>query len=307
MLPLGPPLPPPPRRGRRSRRALVAACLGLLALVACRRTPPPAPDAVARIGEQELRYPQFRVYVSEVVGSSAGLLASDVLSALFDQFLDERLLERLAADRNLVPKRAAESRAAEPDGRRGRRGIDALLAVEVPEPTDAEIAAYYRDHGSEFARPERVRLRQVLVERRSEAERALGDLSSGADFAAIARKYSRDPSSERGGDQGELSAADLPAAFADVIFRLQPGEVSPVVPADYGFHIFQVTERFPAETMPLERASKEIRRRLRRERADVRLVELVAEARHRYNVEIYARNLPFEYRGAYHDPQTAHR
>ncbi len=292
----------------RHRLLLLGVCLGLIAPIACRRTPPPAPDAVARIEGEEFRYPHFRAYVAQVAGDSEGLLASDVLTALFDQFLDERLLERLAAERKLTSFEADPGApSTESTGGRGRRGIDALLAVEVEEPTGQEIAAYYRSHGAEFARPERVRLRQVLVERRSEAERALGDLAAGADFAQVARKYSRDPSAERGGDQGELAASDLPAAFAEVIFRLQPGEVSPVVPADYGFHIFQVTARYSTEVMPLARARPEIRRRLRRERADLRLVELVAEARARYNVEIYARNLPFEYRGAYRDPNAARR
>lgn len=291
-----------------ARPLLVFACLALAGLGACRRTPPPAPDAVARIGREEVRYPQFRGYVSEVVGESAGLLESDVLSALFDQFLDERLLEQMAIERKLSPPAPHPADAAQESARRrGRRGIDALLAAEVAEPTPAEIDGYYRDHGAEFARPERVRLRQVLVERRSEAERALGDLAGGADFGEVARKYSRDPSADRGGDQGELAASDLPVAFSEVIFRLQPGEVSPIVPADYGFHIFQVTERFPAEVVPLDRARPEIRRRLRRVRADQAVGQLVSEARHRYNVEVYLRNLPFEYRGAYRDPETARR
>ncbi len=287
---------------------LVGLCFGVPALSGCRRPTPPAPDAVARIDRDELRYPQFRGYVSEVVGDSEGLLASDVLSALFDQFLDEQLLEHMAVERNLAPPEPARNVAAtEPAGWRGRREVDALLAAEVSEPSDAEIAAYYQAHAADFARPERVRLRQILVEKRSDAERALGALAGGADFARVAQRYSRDPSAERGGDQGELSASDLPASFVDLIFRLQPGEVSEVVAADYGFHIFQVTERFPAEVMPLERALPEIRRRLRRERADLRLVELVTEARHRYNVELYARNLPFDYRGAYRDPKEARR
>ncbi len=291
----------------RHRLLLLGVCLGMIVPIACRRTPPPAPDAVARIEGEEFRYPQFRAYVAQVAGDSEGLLASDVLSALFDQFLDERLLERLAAGRLAAPLPGPAVPSAESAVDAGRRGIDALLAAEIQEPTGEEIVDYYRSHGAEFARPERVRLRQVLVERRSEAERALGDLVAGADFGQVARKYSRDPSAERGGDQGELAASDLPAAFAEVIFRLQPGEVSPVVPADYGFHIFQVTARYPSEVMPLLRARPEIRRRLRRERADLRLVELVTEARHRYNIEIYARNLPFEYRGAYRDPNAPRR
>jgi len=280
------------------KAARAAAVLFLVLAAACRRTPPPSPDAVARIGGAggvEIRYPQFRAYVAEAVGESEGLLASAVLSELFDQFLDERLLARLASDRGLDGGSEAP----------GRQGIDALLEREVEAPKPAEIAAYYRAHAAEFARPERVHLRQILVDTRSEAERAESEIAGGLDFAAVARRRSRDPSAERGGDQGELAASDLPAAFSEVIFALKPGQASGIVPADYGFHIFEVVERLPAETVPLERAAGDISRRLRRERADRRLRELVKEARGRYNVEIYAHNLPFEYQGAYRAPKAA--
>jgi hypothetical protein len=57
--------------------------------------------------------------------------------------------------------------------------------------------------------------------------------------------------------------------------------------------------RSPAEVVPLEQAQGEIAERLRQERADRALAELVGEARRQYNVEVYERNLPFEYRGSY--------
>jgi hypothetical protein len=72
-----------------------------------------------------------------------------------------------------------------------------------------------------------------------------------------------------------------------------------VVEAEYGFHLFQVVERLPAAEVPLADARVEIGRRLRRERADARLAELVAEARRRYNVAVLERNLPFNYQGRY--------
>jgi parvulin-like peptidyl-prolyl isomerase len=138
----------------------------------------------------------------------------------------------------------------------------------------------------------------------------LREIAAGADFGAVADRLSRSTESGTsggaGGDQGELSRQDLPPAFADIIFALQPGEVSRLVPADYGFHIFQVTSRSPSEVVPLAAARAEIAERLREQRADELLAELVRDARRRYNVELYERNLPFEYRGSYsHAPKTS--
>jgi len=261
-------------------------------LAGCRHAEPPAPDLVARIGTEEIRYGRFEDYVQRTAGDGETVLAGDVLSQLFDQFLDEELLARLAVDRGLVRDGAS--------GAARRRAIDALLAADLKkDPDPREIAAYYQAHRDEFARPERVRLRQILTEDRATAERALRELAGGADFAQLARQLSRDPSAASGGFQGELSRQDLPPAFAEVIFALQPGQVSRLVPAEYGFHIFQVVSRSPAEVIPLEEARDEIVEQLRGQRADRALAGLVRDARSRYNVQVYERNLPFEYRGSY--------
>jgi peptidyl-prolyl cis-trans isomerase C len=274
----------------KTARPLLAVLLALGA--ACRQAEPPAPDLVAQIGTEEIRYGRFEDYVKRTAGDGETVLAGDVLSQLFDQFLDEELLARLAVDRGLA--RDAASAASR------RRAIDALLADALKkDPDPQEIAVYYQAHRNEFARPERVRLRQILIEDRATAERALRELAGGADFAEVARRLSRDPAAASGGFQGELSRADLPPAFTDVIFSLRPGEMSRLVPAEYGFHIFQVVSRSPAEVIPLEQARGEIVERLRQERADRALAALVGEARHRYNVSVLERNLPFEYRGSY--------
>jgi len=268
---------------------------GALALVpflslACNRPEPPAPDVVALIGDQQVRYSEFEEYVVRTAGDSDGVLASDVLSQLFDQFLDEKVLVRMAGDRGLL-------RDA---GRGPRDAIDALLRKDgEEEPAEGEIARYYEQRRQDFVRPERVRLRQILTDDRATAEKALQRLAAGDDFIEVARQLSRDPSAQTGGYQGELSRADLPPAFADVIFSLKPGEASRIVPADYGFHIFQVIDRPPAGVVPLEDAREEIVERLRQERADRRLAELVREGRTQYNVEVHGRNLPFNYKGSY--------
>jgi parvulin-like peptidyl-prolyl isomerase len=289
---------------RRERPARVLLMALLLAATGCQAgtPPPPAPDVVAQIEGDAVRYPDFQTYLQQALGESGSSLSSDVLSSLLDQYLDERLLSRLAVERGLLPEDAA-------DGRFGRRrALDLLLADEArregddARPTEAEVKAWYLAHLDELRRPERVRLRQILVETRQQAEKLRARIEAGGDFGAVGAAAAADPDvAATAGFQGELSRADLPPAFADLIFSLQPGEVSDVVEAEYGFHLFEVTERLPAETLPLEAVRDDVERRLLQDAADRRLTTLAEEARRRYDVSVWDRNLPFNYRGVYGD------
>lgn len=277
------------------RPATTVALLAALLLPACGRERRTSPDAVARVGAAEVRYPQFEEYVKTSVGEIGPSLGSDVLSSLLDQFLDERLLLELARERGLG-NTGQESRS----GPGPRAAIDALLAAEpAAPPAAAEVAAYYDAHREEFTRPERVRLRQILVEERAAAEQARAELLAGGDFAEVAARYSRDRGAVAGLAGSELAREDLPAAMADAVFPLRAGETSPVLQADYGYHVFQVVARLPPQVVPLAEAAAEIRDTLARQAADARLRALVEEARSRYDVEVHARNLPFNYRGSY--------
>jgi parvulin-like peptidyl-prolyl isomerase len=63
--------------------------------------------------------------------------------------------------------------------------------------------------------------------------------------------------------------------------------------------VFQVTETLPAEVLPFDEVRDDVARAVRREQADRRLRELADEARRRYDVSVWDRNLPFNYRGIY--------
>ncbi len=275
----------------RGRFAGVRSAIAMLAIAAsgCRQEVPlPSPDLVARVGDRELKAAAFEGYLERNLGESGGGLASEVLSRLFDQFVREEMLAMLARERGLIDKTVPASAALEP----------LLAAHPLPEPTSAEIAAYFALHEAEFARPARVHLRQILVDDRLVAERARRELVGGLPFDAVLAKVSVPGSAPAGGDQGILARDELPPAFADLIFRLEVGKVSDVVAADYGFHIFEVVERWPAERPLAAEVAPEIRLRLREAAADARLRALFADAQSRYTVAVYDRNLPFNYRGS---------
>ena len=272
-----------------------AAALALAVLASgCGGREPTVPDMAARIGDLALGYEQFEAYLEENSVDPDFGWGSDVLSALLDQFLDEELLRRLAVDRGLVEEEA------------GRRpAVERLLEGAGDGVGEPEIAAYYRRHRSRFERPERARVRQILLPDRAAVDTAQAELAGGAEFGELAERLSQVPLGAIGDGDAALARDDLPPAFADAIFALDPGEVSPPVATDYGFHLFQVTEWLPAGPLPMSAVATEIRETLRRERAEQRLEELVGEARERYNVRVFGRNLPFNYQGLYSDDSPA--
>lgn len=276
-------------RGRPRWPAVALAVVSVSLAAGCGSRPEPA-DAAARVGDQVVPYAEFEAYVSGRLGLDAAS-SSLVLSGLLDQYLDEILLRTLALDEGRV----------DGDGVAGWQVVDALLAGrEPPAVSDEEISAYYHANPGSFERPERVLLNQVLAERRETAGRVAAKMAAGDDYATLAAGFSDGVSLNR----SEIARDDLPAAFVDRIFALEVGEVSEVIEADYGYHVFQVVTRLPAERWPLAEARPRIVEILGREGRRRALANLVGEARGRYNVEVYARNLPFNYEGQYDSPNS---
>ncbi len=75
--------------------------------------------------------------------------------------------------------------------------------------------------------------RHILVDNEADAKKIIAELKKGADFAALAKQYSKDPgAAQQGGDLGFFKKDDMVPEFADAAFALKPGQVSP----DAGAH-----------------------------------------------------------------------
>ena len=84
---------------------------------------------------------------------------------------------------------------------------------------------------------ERDRVRGELAELR---ERIL----KGEKFSMLAKLYSQDPgSAAKGGELGFFGRGQMVSEFETAAFALKPGEVSPIIETQYGFHIIQLIER----------------------------------------------------------------
>jgi parvulin-like peptidyl-prolyl isomerase len=64
-------------------------------------------------------------------------------------------------------------------------------------------------------------------------------IAPGADFAALAKKYSEDGSADTGGDIGNPGRGRLAVPFEQTLFAMKVGDISGVVESEYGFHIIK--------------------------------------------------------------------
>jgi peptidyl-prolyl cis-trans isomerase SurA len=122
--------------------------------------------------------------------------------------------------------------------------------------TPAEVKAFFnsipRDSlpyfNSEVEIGEIVVKPQVNPEERQRAVSKLENirrqiLEEGADFAQMAMKHSVDGSARGGGDLGWARRGRYVPEFEAAAYKLDKGEISPVVESEFGFHIIQMLER----------------------------------------------------------------
>ena len=94
----------------------------------------------------------------------------------------------------------------------------------------------------------------------AEAEQLINQLHeqllAGADFSELAKQHSEGPHAEDGGHLGWLRPGELMPELDDVLFKLQPGEVSGPLQTRLGFHLLKVAARRGAQQAHLSDADQ---------------------------------------------------
>jgi peptidyl-prolyl cis-trans isomerase D len=149
----------------------------------------------------------------------------------------------------------------------------------VPQPTQAEIQAYFNAHQSEYSTPEQARSRHILITvpagadaktdaaAKAKAEDILKQIKAGSNFADLAKQYSDDPGSKNSG--GELPFAQHGAMvpeFDKAIFSQKIGDTE-IVKSQFGYHIVQVEERKAAHAQDISEVLPTIQATLIRQKA----------------------------------------
>lgn len=228
-------------------------------LLACDRSRPD--PVVLAVGDQAVRRTDFERHLQAL--QREGPLDRGVRRALFDAFVEERLLVLEARQRGLLSPEAGPEAEAEAVQ---RLLLDAALATAV---TEAEIAAYYEGHRVELDAQETVTLRQILVPTENEARDVRRRLQKDPkSFEVIARSISRAPEASTGGLMGSFARGQLPEQLEASAFGLAPGAHSEPVQTALGYHVMRVDAKRAARERSLDECRDEIRDLLQRQSSD---------------------------------------
>jgi parvulin-like peptidyl-prolyl isomerase len=129
--------------------------------------------------------------------------------------------------------------------------------------SDKQIREYYDSHKSQYQQPESRDVRHILVQKKALADQLDAQVKSGANFAALAKKYSKDPGSASNGGKLTVTKGQTVPAFDRIAFSLKKGQISQPVKTQYGYHIIQALSAVkPPQKTPLSKVETSIRQQL---------------------------------------------
>jgi parvulin-like peptidyl-prolyl isomerase len=156
------------------------------------------------------------------------------------------------------------------------------LDHQGPPPGEEDLRRYYQGHPELFMTEEQVRASHISKapgrgDARYDTYKIMREvrekLLDGADFDEMAREHS-----DKGHeliDLGFFKRGDLPEEFEMLTFSMRVGELSPVFPSTYGYHIAKVTDHKMPELKPFDEVRDEVRQKLMEERRQEQTKELV--------------------------------
>lgn len=107
--------------------------------------------------------------------------------------------------------------------------------------SEDEVKQYYEDNKDKFFSPKTINASHILVDELSKADEIIEEIKSGLSFAEAAEKYSKCPSSQKGGELGFFGKGAMVPEFEKAAFELALDEMSGPVQTNFGYHIIKVT------------------------------------------------------------------
>ena len=153
--------------------------------------------------------------------------------------------------------------------------------------TDTQVEDYYNKNKTQYSQPESRDVRHILVKSKAKANDIYNQLKAGADFAALAKKYSEDAGSKANGGKLTISKGQTVAPFDKEAFRLKKNEISKPVKTQFGYHIIQpLSDTKPAKVTPLKEVKDSIEKQLKQTKKNEAMTKWVDDLKKDYEDKI---------------------
>ncbi|ATR19723.1 Peptidyl-prolyl cis-trans isomerase [Roseomonas mucosa] len=247
----------------------------------------PADPVVARVNGEEIRLSDVRDAAQDLPAEARNAPPQVLFPLIVDQLIAQKAVAAAARAQGLEKDPEVQHRIAVATDQELQQ---ALIRRDVaPALTDEALRKRFEAEQKSQPAEEEVHARHILVASKEEADKVLAEVRKpGADFAAIAQKYSTDPSGKgNGGDLGFFKKSDMVPEFAEAAFALKPGQISPApVKSAFGWHIIKVEERRAAPPKSFEEQRASLRQAAFEEAVNAALEKYKAGAKvERFNLD----------------------
>lgn len=131
--------------------------------------------------------------------------------------------------------------------------------------TDEECEAWYRDHPDDYMHPKTVRVQEIYVKDKEEAQRLAERARKGEDFGRLAKKYTERPGKQ--GTDGTLEAfqSGRYGKMGEAAFQMAVGEISDPLPIGRSWSVIKLLEQIPPRPKSFDESKTSIRMKLERQ------------------------------------------
>lgn len=258
-----------------------------LALVAIVSTPAFAAVELAKIGSKSLTDADMKKLMGPIPEAQKQQINgdADIKARIVDNMVTEELFVQ-EAEKSGVTKDAEFQTALD----RARRQLltQTYLRTKVqPKLTDANVRAFFDKNKGRYSQDE-VRAYHVLTKTEAEAKEVHTKAKAGEDFEVLAKKYSKDPTvAQNMGDLGFFTRSRMVPQFADVAFKMKPGEISEPVKSPFGFHVIKLVEKRDGKPIKFDEVKEQVRGDLQTESVN----ELIAGLKKTNKVSVNEANV----------------
>jgi peptidyl-prolyl cis-trans isomerase C len=196
---------------------------------------------IAKVNGQDITEAEMNFAEAEIGSELAGVPTESRRRVLIEYLIEAHLMADAAEKANLGQGGDFDKRMKYYRLRALRDAyFEKKIRDSVPE---SEAKALYDERVKSLPPQEEVHARHILVKTEDEAKKVAKELEGGADFAAVAKKYSQDRGGEGGGDLGYFTRGQMVKSFEDAAFALDKGKVSAPIQTEFGWHILKIEDK----------------------------------------------------------------
>lgn len=168
-----------------------------------------------------------------------------------------------------------------------RRDILAQMAMRKTlagiTATEEEMKEYYEANKAQFAKPETVSAKHILVDDEEKCASILESITKEEKtFEEAAQEFSSCPSKAKGGDLGEFGKGQMVKEFEDAAFAAEIGHVVGPVKTQFGYHLIKVEKKNEPSTAQFEEVKGQIQQTLLQKKQEEAYEAKVAELKAKY-------------------------